>query len=214
MFDDTEKTPGNLYTVKEVEKSKELATVENGLAIYQERANALQVADQPGYDNAADFCKDIKTANKKIEERRKFFATPYAEAKKAIDAMFKDKITALTQIEKTVKSKMLAWHEAQTLAADQERKRIEAENAQKLADAKDGEMPPVLTPTTINVNQTSKTENATSTVRKIKKWRVVDEKLIPREFLCIDEKKVNAVVQADLDIPGIERYYENSLAIK
>ena len=43
-----------------------------------------------------------------------------------------------------------------------------------------------------------------------KRWRVVDESKIPRSFLCIDEKKINAAMKAEIQIEGIE-YFEESI---
>jgi len=222
QFEDTEKQDGHLYTVKEVEKSKELKTVDNGLSIYQEKANTLTVIDEQSYTDAADFCKDIKIANKKIEEKRKFFGTPYADAKKAIDSIFKEKISALSQIEKTIKNKMLTYHNKQEEIARKEREKIEEQNRRKMEKAVAKQeanpdkivAPPILKSTNVKVDQTVKGDNATSTVKKIKKWKLVDINQIPREYMCIDEKKINAVVKAGVEIPGIQIYEEASLAIR
>jgi hypothetical protein len=45
------------------------------------------------------------------------------------------------------------------------------------------------------------------------KWRITDEKLIPREYLMVDEKSINGVVKSmknKTNIPGIEVYPESA----
>ena len=49
------------------------------------------------------------------------------------------------------------------------------------------------------------------------KFRISDERAIPREYLAIDEQKIRKVVQAlkgDTNIPGVEVYAEESMAAR
>jgi dsDNA-specific endonuclease/ATPase MutS2 len=49
------------------------------------------------------------------------------------------------------------------------------------------------------------------TMRKIPKWRVIEETQIPSEYMIVDAVKIGAVVRAakgDIKIPGIEVYFE------
>jgi membrane protein involved in colicin uptake len=51
--------------------------------------------------------------------------------------------------------------------------------------------------------------------RTVAKWRVVDESVVPREYLRLDEKKIGEAVRAGTSgIPGIEIYAENIMVIR
>ncbi len=222
QFDETEKQDGTLYTVKEIEKSKELKTVNNGLVIYREKETALQVTNQAEFDEAKLFCINIIQANKKIENKRKFFGTPYKDAKSAIDGMFNPTVKELKAMEIRIKKKMTTWFDEQERLARIERERIEKQNQKKIekAEAKQEAnpekviMPPVLKPTNIQVERTSRGGGATSTVKKPKKWRLIDFSKVSRDLLCIDEKKVNALVKADIVPDGFEVYTESNISLR
>lgn len=51
-----------------------------------------------------------------------------------------------------------------------------------------------------------------ATVMKVKKFEVIDESQVPREWLCVDKEKLGRAVRAGVvkDIPGI-RIYEESV---
>lgn len=57
--------------------------------------------------------------------------------------------------------------------------------------------------------------------REVVRWEVADFAAIPREFLCVDERKVAAIVKAagkdapsTVTIPGIRVYVEQELAVR
>lgn len=77
-------------------------------------------------EKGADLLKIIKTMFKKIEDERKTLVAPFNKGVKAINARFKAVTTLLKQAEQTVKSKLLAFEQAER--AKQER--IEAARRQ------------------------------------------------------------------------------------
>ena len=68
------------------------------------------------------------------------------------------------------------------------------------------------------VSQTVRTSEITIAQMRVWCWKIVDEKLIPREYLIVDEKKLNAVAKKSsemaVEIPGIEFYQESRVVLK
>lgn len=62
------------------------------------------------------------------------------------------------------------------------------------------------------VAKTTRTADAKATFVKVRKYRIVDTKLIPKEYWCVDLKKIDKVVDAGMNnIPGIEVYEEEQV---
>ena len=218
-----EKDEQSMFTLSQIEKSKEIKQVQKGLTVYTEQVNTLTVADQKEYDSAGVFCKDIKTARKKIEEKRKFFVDPYNQTVKRINEIFKDKTKSLDEIEKLVKGKMIAWYQIEQKRIEAERAEIDEQNRKKLekqAAKIEAEPEKIIAPVALKagpavIEQTSKTENATMTVKKNWKWDLIDMAQVPAEYLILDEKKLNRIVKAGIrEIKGIRIYSEDGLSIR
>ena len=118
--------------------------------------------------------------------------------------------------EEIIKSKMGAYWQKQEDERKQKEERLQAEARQYEEDKLLQEAEetgddsileePIIVPQ-VRIEQTARVEGIS--MQSNWKWRVVDPKLIPREYLIIDEKAVNAMVKAKkgtTQIPGIEVY--------
>lgn len=216
------KQDNQIFTLAEIEKSRELKNSENKIQDLTDRANITIVNNQEDYNCAGNLCKEVKTLYKDIETSRKFFVNPYNLFVKKINSLFKDKTDFLDNAEKVIKNKMSAWYLEQERAAEKEQQRIARENEKKMEkfNAKVEKnpdkvyTPPVLNEAEVVIEKTSKTDTATSTLKKIPKWRLVNIYQVPREYLIINTKKMDAVVKAGVQVPGIEIYQEISLSIR
>ncbi len=129
----------------------------------------------------------------------------------------------MAEIEKAVKNKMLTWWRSEEERKKKEQQKIEKENAKKIekyeaktaANPEKAIMPPTLKSNPEKIEKMSRGEAATSTVMKVWKWEIQNEKEIPREHLMIDEKKINKLVKAGLrDIPGLRIFETESMSIR
>lgn len=60
--------------------------------------------------------------------------------------------------------------------------------------------------------KTERTADAKATFVKVRKFRIVDPAQVPKEYLCVDLKKIQKVVDAGMNtIPGIEVYEEEQV---
>lgn len=190
-----------------------------------ERANALEITDNKAYvaaDKMQVVLKEFETAIVNDHKEAKF--TAWMAHKAAVAAEAKD-LEPVTQARKVLKTKMAAWEDKleKERVAEEERQRkerekeaaAEREKARKAA-LKSGDkelakeiaaaplqVAPVVLPSAVPESKT--------TIRKIKKFRIMDATLVKREFLTPDEVKIGGVVRsmgkaAEALVGGIEVY--------
>lgn len=87
----------------------------------------FQIDSPETYSLAADELRAIKARANSLEEQRTGITGPINNALKAINALFRGPADLLSQAERTLKGKMLAW--------DQEQERIAAEARRKAEEA-------------------------------------------------------------------------------
>lgn len=195
----------------------------------------LVIKDQASYETAATLLKSIKDIGKMAEEARKKITTPLDAAKSAVMDLFRPTSTAVDNLEKHLKSLMIAYvneeerkrkaeeeklRKIAEAAEAKERKRLEEQAAKALANGK--------TDKAEELSQRAATVNrvapiVASTVQKVSgvsmkqnwKARVIDINAVPRAYLIVDEKKLDQIAKAtkgSLTLAGIEFYSEDVLA--
>lgn len=196
----------------------------------------LTISNQADYENASVILKDVKSRYKELDEQRKKITKPLDEAKKSVMELFKVPLELLEKAENKIKGLMIGYTAEQERKAKEEQYRLqkladqEAERQKKLLDAKierakasgkeeraaDLEMQketivpivaPVITPTIETPKGVSYRD----------KWYavVIDEKLIPREYLVVNMEALNKIAGATkgtLKIAGVEFKSEKILA--
>jgi len=155
----------------------------------------ITVATEEQCSAAGEILQKIKKRLKELDEMRRAITKPLDEAKKKIMTLFKDPTGQLEEIEMKIKKAILDFQ--QSLFAQQQ-----IENA----FCSENEMESI-EPAVPNIAGVS--------IRKIWKFRIVDETKIPREWLMVDEKKIGSAVRktgCHLKIAGVEIYEETILA--
>lgn len=178
--------------------------------LYENQELKIQTRDE--YTQAGDLLKEIQMRVKKVEEKRKEYTTPLDDMKKKIMADFKQISDPLEQFIADVKGKMLEFVRAEQKRADEEQKRLEAEALEK---AKKENVSEIVVPI---VNQEVKTQRgavATTTVKKVWKWKLEDEAQVPREYLCVNDSALTQAVRDGIrSIPGITIYQDEQISIR
>jgi len=182
-----------------------------------EKARAFTVKTAEDEMAAIEQAKGLKDALKDLEAQEDKLIGPAKAWTKQVQAWarpLKDQVN--TGID-ALKMSVLIWRQnvakAQAEAAEKARKEREKKEA---AAAKAGKPAPFIPPTpVIAPANTTRADGASGTVRKIRKFRIIDAAAIPREYMIPDEKKIGGLVRAGLEsIPGVEIYEEDSLAIR
>ena len=208
------------------------------LALAQEAETTLTLAkeyliDGPEmYGLAAEELKAIKSKARDLDEMRKSMTRPLDDAKKRIMDFFNKPLAFLTEAESLIKRSMLTYDREQerkrkeeedrlraAARAEQERLQKEAEEkaAQLAADGKteqaiEAAVVPVVPLPTVHVEQP---KIAGISRRQNWKARVVDPMKVPRQFLTVDEKALNAYAKAtkgEVPVDGVEFYAEDVIA--
>lgn len=207
------------------------------VAVVEKNNEYDAITDQSQLDKAGLYLKQVKAKYKELEATRLGMTRPLDDSKAKIMNMFRPVLDRLKTIEDSVKKQIMTYtikEEARVRAVQAEAARIadeiaraiqeEAEkdkeaNAQLLRDcglSEDAEEVAVAeiiaTPTIAPVMHIVKPAGITT--REVWKFRITDEKLVPREYLTIDMVKVGNIaktLKADAKIPGVEVYSEKTM---
>lgn len=197
--------------------------------------DGYQIINNDAYTFAGEHLKKIKALYAEVDDKRKSMTKPLDEAKKRIMDFFKGPLDKLTRVEGNIKGAMLTFQRQQEeirrkeearqqeLARKEEERRKKAleeraakaeakgnaEKAEELRQQKEE----VFVPAPVIESQVQKVEGVKT--MKVWKFRVTNAAKIPREYLCVDEKKIGAVVKATkgtLKIEGVEIYSEDVIS--
>lgn len=228
-----------------------IPTIENPM-IVQARAEVqrttnlvddLTVENQEDYDFAAGQLRNIKALANSVEDQRKTISQPLRAAVEATNAMFRPFTEWLTEAERIVKNKMLAWRQAEDIKREaalraqaeeqrlaRERAEAELQAAQEAGDeeavaqaevrAEQAALTPLVAPEPVKI--------AGISVRKTWKGEITDlvaflaEAVKPgREQLlaCVDIKQgdLNAIVRlakGKIEAPGLRVYEDHNMAAR
>lgn len=110
------------------EEAERIARVQAQTTALRERAAAIQVRTDAEAQAAAEFLVGIKREAKETESARDFLVRPMNEHVKAINARFKPLSTALAEVERQVKDKVLGYQREMERKRQEEQARLDAEN--------------------------------------------------------------------------------------
>lgn len=192
-------------------ESKEVAVVKGQASKALAAAQALEIKTPEDMVAATDHLSKMKTVAKMIKERKEAITKPLMEALNSARDLFKPIESNLAEAEAIVKRKMLTYQAEVDRKAEQDRLKL-AQRVEK------GTMKPETA-----VAKMETIQNAPTTVqgkvgavatRTIKKYRVVDESKLPREFLTPDMAKITEALKAGQEVPGAEVYEEKVIAAR
>ena len=193
----------------------------------------FKVIDQEDYSTAGNYLRDIKGATKQLNDLRKSMTAPLDESKKRIMEFFRKPLDILSKAEGALKCGMLTYQQEQERKRREEEARLQEKarkEAERLAaraekaeangniekaetlrqEAQEKEM---LTPVVASPVE----KVAGISTKKVWKFEIVNEDLIPREYMIADEARIGKVVRATagtLTIPGVRIYAEDVLAAR
>lgn len=159
-------------------------------------------------DQALTDTRVLKALHDEAEKKRREIVDPLNASVKKINALFKPLTSQCDAYEHELKSLVIAFDDAAKRAAiaeaEKRAKKIEKQSPELAQDIREQAA-------TNAVPQSAGVSNLT-----VWRARVVDFNAIPREFLCLDETKLNTYVRAlkaDAKIPGVEVYAETVLRV-
>ncbi len=198
---------------------KELEIVKKSVASADSFSQSLKITSKEDYDGALAEGKAIKARLDAVVEQKEVLSKPAYATYKGILTFFKPFEETYEKALKVVKAKMVAYSDEQARIAASKIEKVEArvekgtmrENTagQKIAEIKKEVAPTVVT------------EAGKATTKQVPKYRLVDLKLIPAEFLksglevsdVADMKKVKASFDLEKPVPGVEKYYVSEVSL-
>jgi hypothetical protein len=150
-------------------------------------STSIEVKDPGSFDLARRFLLSVKAEAAKIEAEKKQVCGPFADALRNLRSYFDKPLDMLASVETSLKGKLATYDRA--IVAGRE------------AQAKAG-LPVIEAPPIAEAEGLSKV--------MVRKWRIVDEAMVGRQWCSPDPAKINAHLRAGgLEaIPGVEFYDE------
>lgn len=181
----------------------ELSEYRTQILTVQKVANELRIENDKDLETATELLKGVADGEKLIAERKEQITRPLMAALKSGRDLFKPLELGFADAKKVIKSKMLAYQAEEVLRIAHEAAKVEARVAKGTMRADTG------------ADKLEKIGSAPKlNTRTLTKVRIVDEALIPREFLTPDMTVItNAVLRDGVTIPGVEKYEEKVVAV-
>ncbi len=183
---------------------KEVESTNKQVMGLQETASALTIKSPTDLQVAEDILGSIKSAEKAITTRKEEITRPLMQGLASVRDMFKPLELTLDSVKKLTKSKVLAYQTMDDERIAMEKAKIEQRLAAGTIRAdtalkKFGE-----------IAEAPKSRLQTRTLTKV---RIMDETLIPREYMVPDMPKITEMVlKQGIDIMGVEKYQEKIIA--
>ena len=152
---------------------------------------------------ATEVLVKVKRQIKDYEGERQEYTKPINESLRKLNARFKELTEPLKNAEIILKDAIVAYR-----AIKEKERAKQEEDLQKKGGNTD---------ITVNSSLPDIVESKSGESRVTKKWtfEVIDEKRIPRSYLILDEKKVNAAIQKEKvrKIAGLKIYQKESISV-
>lgn len=189
--------------------TKEIAQYKSKILRIQQAATALNVSTVKDMETGTELLVTIKGVKKMLLERKEAITRPLMQGLASVRDLFKPLETGHAEAEKVIKEKMLAYQVEENDRVMREKERIEKRVAKGTmrADTAVSKLENL-------AGADGKYESSSGKVgtRTITKVRIIDETIIPREFLVPDMIKITeAVIRHKLAVPGVETYNEKIL---
>jgi len=188
------------------------------------RATRFQVTDPASLQKSSGILSDIATAKKRANDLRFSLTKPLDESKKRIMALFSPFIDQFEKATKIIKDKVRDYYfeqEEKARQAEKERLLAEAKREEEIQKAQEEDREPVVEeiPVIPEVKVPEKTVKGVAggsmTVKKIWKFTIVDEKLIPNEYRIVSEQLINeAIRNGAREISGVKIYEDKVVSVR
>lgn len=169
-------------------------------------AEGIQVNNDESFREATSIYKKVKEAHKKIDEWRLEATVPLRQKTAAINDRAKEFTTPLEKVESIINLKIDGYRRL----IDRQKK-DEADELRKAKELFEIDEPIFLP----DSPKSLRSDGVSAFKRKIKSFRIVDQSLIPAEFMMVNEKAIeNAIKDGRHLIPGIEIYEETKTQLR
>jgi hypothetical protein len=190
---------------------KEISLVKTQATKAYNAAQELTITTPEEMVIATDHLSKMKTVAKMIKERKEAITKPLNEALSSARDLFKPIESNLADAEALVKRKMLDYNDK----VEREQAEKQAKIAKSLEDGKISEKTAIKKMEAVpEVQNSVQGKVGAVSTKLIKKYRVVDESKLPREFLMPDMGKITEALKAGQTVAGAEMYEEKIISAR
>jgi len=192
----------NANLIKQIEPIKD--SINQAVA----EATSLVIKTNEDMPMATDLLGRIKSIGKRITEAKETITKPLNEALKNARSFFSPVESEYEKAERIVKTKMLDFQRLETIKAAKKAE-VLAKKVEygKMTFEKAAEKITAVAP-----KKVVESEHSTVQFRTVKEVVVVDESLVPREYLVLDMVKIRKVALAGVEIPGVKVEEKQTIA--
>lgn len=189
--------------------TQELVPIKTQVTKLENQATAIEITTPEEYTTAVDIVAKLKESGSKIKKLKDSITKPLNEALRNVRSVFSPVEDQLTKAEGIIKGKLLAYKkvrdaevaaEEAKIAASVESGRIKLETGEKKIEAIE------------RVENTTRGRVGEAQIRTIRKVRITDESLIPREYLVPDMVAIRRDALGGKAIAGVEVYDDETIA--
>lgn len=177
------------------------------VTMMKQEIETLPVINEMALNRVGELFSVAKSMEEMIDKQRKEANGPDQQRIKARNAKAEEIVAPLKVIQRLATEKQAAYHKA--LEEGRKREQGSLMQAAALLDIEDGDMPLMELP-----DEPMRTASTTLVHKTVSKWRIKDVTLIPMTFYKLDEEKIDKVIKAGLDVPGIETYEETQTHLR
>ncbi|MDD5110851.1 MAG: hypothetical protein PHI63_06625 [Patescibacteria group bacterium] len=192
-------------------ESRELTVLKGQVSKLENQATAVTIETQEGYTMAVDLVSKLKETGSIIKQKKESITKPLNEALRNARELFAPIEKQFAEAEAIIKGKLLdyklrkdaeAREQEAKIAKQAESGRIKLSTAERKMDAIE------------RVEQTTRGKVGEVQIRTIKKVRIVDPALLPREYLIPDNVAIRRDALGGKTIPGVEVFDETVVAAR
>lgn len=190
-------------------KETELVEIKDQVSSVQQKALEIKIVNAEGMSYATDILHNIRQAEKYIEERKTNITRPLMSSLSQVRELFKPMESSLQSINKIVKEKMLSYQLEADAKIEEQRAKIakRVEKGTLRADTAVGKLEALGETDKQTIGEVGKSQ-----IRTIKKVRIVDESMIPREYMLPNTPLITeAIIRKGLSVAGVETFEEKSI---
>jgi len=200
-----------------IKKDENVQQAEKLSSTFLQKAEKAIISTDEDVEKATLFLSKVKSSFNQTENMRKVFVQPLNDHVSNINAFFKAITSPLATAERIMKDKVLQFRRIQEQARQKEQARLDEitrkkqETENKKAEKKGVEASIIIAPIVEPVQKSV----GNSSFKKVWKFSITKQSLVPREYLIVDESYIRRAVSAGVrDIPGVEIYQEELMASK
>lgn len=192
-------------------EERELTALKGQISKLENQAHAVTIETAEDYTHAIDIVSKLKETGSTIKNKKESITKPLNEALRNARELFAPIEQQFLNAEAIIKTKLLdykrkkdaeALAEEAKIASKVEAGHMKLETAERKLDQVE------------RVETTTRGKIGEVQVRKIKRVRITDVALLPREYLVPDEVAIRRDALGGKAIPGVEIYEEEVIAAR